>query len=235
MSHYVLVPGAWLGSWAWDRVVPLLEEAGHQPHAVTLSGLAERSTGTPDGIDLDTHADDVVAAVEAAAKDGGDVVLVSHSYAGLPVQQAVDRLGDRLARVVHVDSAVGEDGEAFIDERDESSRKRAAAIAANGGWWAPEPEQFEGQGFSDADRDTLTQRCAPHPGGPLRQPLHLARPLGAVPTTYLHCLQDSPQLHAHTAALAARSGWEVVPLDSGHWPMLTTPRMLTDALLAAAV
>ena len=115
MAHFVLVPGAWLGSWAWERVVPLLEEAGHTAHPVTLAGLAERSDGAVGGIDLDAHADDIVAAVEAAGADGGEVVVVSHSYSGMPVLQAVDRLDGRVARVVHIDSAVAEDGQAFLD------------------------------------------------------------------------------------------------------------------------
>jgi pimeloyl-ACP methyl ester carboxylesterase len=232
MSHFVLVPGAWLGSWAWDRVVPLLEETGHSVTAVALPGLGDGVEGANgQKIDLDTHADAVAAAVEAAPA-GADVVLVSHSYSGLPVLQAVDRLDGRVSRVVHVDSAVAETGQAFLDDSSQWARERLAAVAEAGGWWRPEIDQFEGQGFSDADRDMLSRRCRPHPGGTLTQPLHLSRPLGAVPTTYLHCLQDSTELDPDTAALAARHGWRVVHLDSGHWPMLTTPRMLVDALLA---
>ena len=126
MAAFVLVPGAWLGSWVWERVVPLLEEAGHRAHPVTLSGLAERADDAA-GVDLDTHAQDVVAAVEAAAADGSAVVVVSHSYAGMPVLQAVDRLGERVAQVVHVDSAVAEDGQAFLGGSSDWARETLAA------------------------------------------------------------------------------------------------------------
>lgn len=234
MAAFVLVPGAWLGSWVWERVVPLLEEAGHSAHPVTLSGLAERADEA-DGVDLDTHARDVVAAVEAAAADVAAVVVVSHSYAGMPVLQAVDRLGERVAQVVHVDSAVAEDGRAFLDGSSDWAQETLAAIEQAGGVWPPDPDQFEGQGFSDADRDLLSRRCTPHPGATLTQPLRLEHSLGAVPTAYVHCLQDTPELDAGTADLARRHGWQVVDLDSGHWPMLTTPRMLADTLLATAV
>lgn len=235
MVAFVLVPGAWLGSWVWERVVPLLEEAGHSAHPVTLSGLAERAEEVTGRVDLDTHADDIAAAVEAVAGDGSEVVVVSHSCSGIPVLQAVDRLGDRVARVVHIDSAVTEDGHAFLDESTPWGRRRIEAIDAEGGVWAPELEQLEGQGFSDADRDLLSRRCTPHPGAALTQPLHLAHSLGAVPTAYVHCLQDSPELDDDIADLARRHGWKVVDLDSGHWPMLTTPRMLADTLLAVGV
>ena len=39
MATFVLVPGAWHGSWAFEAVVPLLERAGHTVHALTLTGL----------------------------------------------------------------------------------------------------------------------------------------------------------------------------------------------------
>ncbi len=232
MSHFVLVPGAWLGAWAWDRVVPLLAKAGHTSHAVTLSGLAERSDQAVGEITLDTHAADIAAAV--AANPAQDLVLVSHSYSGMPVLQAVDALGDKVTRVVHVDSAVAPTGTAFLSDSSEWGRGVMAAIARDGGVWAPDSEQYSGQGFSDADLALLAERATPHPGGTLVQPLHLENPLSAVPTTYLHCLQDSPELDADTAALANQNRWEVRDLDAGHWPMLTAAELLADALVGTS-
>ena len=43
MSTFVLVHGAWHGAWCWDKVVPLLERAGHRvPVALgwQLAGLS---------------------------------------------------------------------------------------------------------------------------------------------------------------------------------------------------
>lgn len=109
MTEYVLVAGAWLGAWAWDDVVPELRAAGHGAHAVTLSGVADKQ-GVPAG--QKTHVQDVVDEVERLGLR--DVVLVGHSYAGIPVGQAAERIGDRLKRVVFVDSNVPADGESFV-------------------------------------------------------------------------------------------------------------------------
>ena len=38
MTNFVLVPGAWLGAWAWDAVAALLRAEGHGVYPVTLSG-----------------------------------------------------------------------------------------------------------------------------------------------------------------------------------------------------
>src|SRR5262249_10351309 len=43
MTAFVLVPGAWLGAWAWRDVADLLTKAGHDVASVTLTGLAERA------------------------------------------------------------------------------------------------------------------------------------------------------------------------------------------------
>jgi pimeloyl-ACP methyl ester carboxylesterase len=81
--------------------VPYLRAAGHGVHPLTLSGLAEKR-GVPAG--QQTHVQDIVDEVEG--QDLRDVVLVGHSYSGTPVGQAAERIGDRLARVVFVDSSV---------------------------------------------------------------------------------------------------------------------------------
>jgi hypothetical protein len=35
----ILVPGFWLGAWAWDDVVSYLRADGHEVTALTLPGL----------------------------------------------------------------------------------------------------------------------------------------------------------------------------------------------------
>jgi hypothetical protein len=55
--EFVLAAGAWLGSWAWDEVVPQLRSAGHGTHPLTLSGLADKQ-GVPAG--QQTHVQDIV-------------------------------------------------------------------------------------------------------------------------------------------------------------------------------
>ncbi len=52
----VLVPGFWLGAWAWDEVAAILRADGHAVTALTLPGLeaadADRSTiGFADHVD----------------------------------------------------------------------------------------------------------------------------------------------------------------------------------------
>jgi hypothetical protein len=73
MATFVLVPGAWGGAWGWQWLTPYLRDAGHQVHAMTLSGLGDRVDLANPEINLDTHITDVVTALEFA--DLRDVVL----------------------------------------------------------------------------------------------------------------------------------------------------------------
>jgi pimeloyl-ACP methyl ester carboxylesterase len=230
MSHFVLVPGAWHGAWVWDRVVPRLEATGHTAEPLTLPGVGERAGETQ--VHLATHAEDIARAVRRAP--GEPVVVVSHSYSGLPVLQAVDGLGDAVARVVHVDSVVAGNGAAFADPQSVWGQRMLATLEANGGYWPPQLNQLEGQGLADDDIALISQRVTPHPGATLTEPLELRHPLSDVPTAYLHCLLDTPEFDDDLRDLAEANGWTVEHLQAGHWVMLSEPAMLVEALLRYA-
>src|SRR3954453_7522086 len=102
MTTYVLVPGMWIGAWAWHDVTSALRGAGHEVYPLSLTGVADRSHLLGPDVDLDTHIADIVRLVEI--EDLRDVVLVGHSYGGMPVSAAALRLRDRTRRVVYVDS-----------------------------------------------------------------------------------------------------------------------------------
>ncbi|KRV46781.1 esterase [Wenjunlia vitaminophila] len=229
MANFVLVAGAWLGAWAWDEVVPELRAAGHGAHPVTLSGLAEKK-GVPAG--QQTHVQDVVGEVERL--DLRDVVLVGHSYSGIPVGQAAERIGDRLARVVFVDSNVPTDGESFVSSWP-GGRDVEASVADAGGFWVPlTAADCAGQGLTDEQVARLVGGSTPHPGASLTEPAVLARPLGELPATYIKCLLDGAEPNPDVVKLLTSEHWRLVEMDTGHWPMFSQPRELARTLLDAA-
>src|SRR5215203_2563285 len=102
MATYVLVAGAWLGGWAWRETAAGLRARGHDVHPVTLTGLGDRAHLASPEVDQDTHIADLVAVL--TTEDLHDVILVGHSYAGITVTGAADRVPDRIAKVVYLDS-----------------------------------------------------------------------------------------------------------------------------------
>ncbi len=86
MSTYVLVHGAWHGSWCWEKVVPLLEQAGHQVEALDLPGHGQDKTPIRE-ITLAAYTNRVCETLDAQAEP---VILVGHSLGGMVITQAAE-------------------------------------------------------------------------------------------------------------------------------------------------
>ena len=99
----VLVPGFWLGAWAWDEVADALRADGHDVTAVTLPGL-ESADADRSAITMSDHVDAICEAVEAA---GAPVVLAVHSGAGFPATPRATAIPEQVAAMVYVDSGSG--------------------------------------------------------------------------------------------------------------------------------
>jgi pimeloyl-ACP methyl ester carboxylesterase len=245
MAAFVLVPGAWLGGWVWERTARRLRQRGHDVHPVTLTGLGERARlGGPD-VNLDTHVADVVDLV----RDQGlhDVVLLGHSYAGIVVTGAADRIPERLAKVVYLESGPVPDGVAYLDMEDPKAKERdERQVADTGDGWRlampswEELEQVNGaslEGLGDAERAWLRDHATDHPFGTYTQPLRLrggaAEPLPKVLISSSFPLEQVRELiaggHPWFAALAGPE-WELLELRTGHWPMACRPDDLADLL-----
>ncbi|PAZ10153.1 esterase [Streptomyces sp. SA15] len=229
MTNFVLVAGARLGAWAWDEVAAALRESGQVVHPLTLSGLAEKQGAPTPG--QQTHVDDIVAEVERL--DLRDIVLAGHSYSGIPVGQAAVRIVDRLRRVVLVDANVAVDGESFLSGW--PSDHVRAEIEENGGFWpSPTADHFAGQGLTDEQIARIVDGSTPHPGATLTEPAVMARPLDELPGTYIKCLLDGDEPWGAAAELLKSDRWELVTMDTGHWPMFSRPRELARILHESA-
>jgi len=231
MANFVLVPGAWLGAWAWDEVAGLVREAGHAVYPVTLSGLAERQGEDAAKVSQAQHVDDIVSVVED--NELSDVVLAGHSYSGIPAGQAAARIGDRLRRVVYVDSNIPTDGKSFIDgSSDEGRAWLEGQMAESGGFWPPlEAADYAGQDLTEEAIATIVERSTPHPGRTISEPAQLVRPIGDLPTTYIKCLMDGAMPSSDVLEQLKSPSWELVDLGTGHWPMFSRPTELARIFL----
>ncbi|SFS79530.1 alpha/beta fold hydrolase [Saccharopolyspora flava] len=227
---FVLVHGAWHGGWCWDRVAPLLREAGHEVHAPTLTGLSERSHLLSPQVGLDTHTDDLVRHLDVLGLR--EVVLVGHSYAGQLVTAVTDRRPDVIARRVYLDAFVGSDGEAAADLLPEQVRHHWASSAADDGFgWLVPPRSLAVLGVSrPEDLDWLTPKLTAHPWKTYTDPLHLTGAGSEVPAAFVECVDWMRVFRAHAARAHAR-GWPVHELKTGHEAMVTAPGELAATLL----
>lgn len=242
MANFVLVHGAWHGGWCWRRVIQDLAGAGHRVHAVTLTGLGERSHLLSSTITLETHIADVMQAIEAEEMD--EVVLAVHSYAGMLGTAVADRMTNRLRHLVYVDAVVPRPGEAWCSTHASATREaRLAAAQASPDYSIapPDPGVF---GLSGPDQEWVRRRQTPHPGHTYTAPLQFdVGRVAGVPRTFVDC--SAPPLATIDAirlrmadpgfwegAWRAGGGARVLTLPTGHDPMVSAPRELSDTLLS---
>ncbi|MFD0823481.1 alpha/beta fold hydrolase, partial [Micromonospora zhanjiangensis] len=162
MATFVLVPGFWLGAWAWREVTAGLRAHGHEVHPLTLTGVADRAHLAGPEVGLKTHTEDIVRVVET--EELRDVVLVGHSGGGMPVAQVADRIPDRLARVVYLDSGPLPDGTAQFDVNPPEEQDRLRGLIGAGHLlpppaWDPAADPRNLAGL-DADTLALLRRRA---------------------------------------------------------------------------
>ena len=225
MATYVLVPGFWLGAWAWDEVAAVLRGQGHEVLPVTLTGLAERAAEASPEVDVDTHAQDILDVIG----DRRDVVLVGHSGAAMPVTAVADRVPERLARVVYVDTAPLPSGMAQIDFQ-EPEEQAAVRAAVGGGFTIPVPD-FADAGFTDEQRAHVLAHATPEPFGAATQPLVRPAERPALPKTMICCtipLAAVRSMIGTAPVFAELEGpeWTFLELPTGHWPQITEPARL---------
>jgi len=233
----VLVHGAWGGGWVWRRVLAPLRAAGHEVHALTLTGDGERAhLRTPD-IGLQTHIDDVLGLV--LAEELQDAVLVGHSYGGMVITGAAAALlarePARVRSLVYVDAMVPMPGEGWGDTHPPEvvAARRAAAAAHGNALPPPDPRDF---GLDGADADWLRRRHVPHPFGMYRVPLHYDGALvESLPRLFIDCTQPAyPTIDAMRRRVRQQPGWQVVEMACGHFPMLQQPEALVRHVLGFA-
>jgi pimeloyl-ACP methyl ester carboxylesterase len=216
----ILVPGFWLGAWAWDEVAAVLRADGHDVTALTLPGL-ESADADRSSITMADHVDAICDAVTAA---GTPVVLAVHSGAGVPGYGVTDRIPERIAAMVYVDTG-------------------PATGAADPDFHAvekpmPTPEELAAEenleGLSEEQLDTFRRRAVPEPGAALREAPELTNDARLdVPSTAI-CTGYSSRVYkdaikegyAWLAGYAELRDVTWVDLPTSHWPMWSRPQEL---------
>ncbi len=150
----VLVPGFWLGAWAWDEVADTLRADGHDVTALTLPGL-ESADVDRSAITLADHVDVICDAVSAA---GAPVVLAVHSGAGAPGYAVTDRVPEQIAAMVYVDTGPAKGALDPDFDGAELPMPSPEELAAN--------ENLDG--LSEEQLETFRRRAVPQPGSSVR-------------------------------------------------------------------
>jgi pimeloyl-ACP methyl ester carboxylesterase len=232
MTDFVLVHGAWLGGWCWQRVADRLHAQGHRTFAPSLTALGDRVHLLNDDVDMETQIADITGLV--TSYDLTDIVLCGHSYGGMIITAVADQLPDRVQALVYLDALVPENGQSMFDTVPQFFADTFIEQAeASGGHTVP-PMTAEAFGVNEQDRVWVDEKGEDHPLKCFNQPIHLTGAYQRITNRHyvLAPAFEHPSTHGHYDQFKDDPTWQVHTLDGGHHLMVDNPdgvvKILTD-------
>lgn len=219
----ILVPGFWLGAWAWDEVAGHLRADGHDVTALTLPGL--------ESADADrtriTQSDHVRAVRDAILAADRPVVLVVHSGAGYTGYAVSDSVPERIAAMVYVDTGAG------VGAMDADLQGDEKPMI-----WDEIVEGENLDGISEEQKQTFRRRAVPQPAGVLREAIELTNDARLdIPSTVIATAFPAEDYRKYVkegygflAGLGELRNLDYVDLPTSHWPMWSRPAELAEII-----
>lgn len=252
MATFVLVHGGWHGAWCWERLIPLLQAAGHRVFAPTMTGFAERANLLTPEVGISTHIQDIVQVIENHNLE--KVILLGHSYGGMIITGVVDRVPDCIAHLVYLDTFVPKDGESMADIVPNNVRGLRKEALAHGDGWRVAPLHAMPFGIEEVfgvsqepDLSWVKSMVTPQSLKTFEERLHLRNPdiVSSKPRTHIYCTGGGTFLNRTFFNIMRRTlmrrtlapagpGWRLRQLPTGHDCMITMPRELAGLLLEIA-
>ena len=230
---FVLVHGAWGGSYGFRNVRPILRQAGHEVFTPSLTGIGERSHLAHAGIDLTTHVRDVVNTV--LYEDLHDIVLLGFSYGGMVVTGALDHIAERVSHLVYLDAFVPAAGQSVFGI---SGASPSATMSPGQEWYIPPlPRQLGDPGLQVWSDSRRTMQ----PAGTFIEPVQLSVPQEQLDMTLTYVkATDDPNEDVDSAFWRAgrhaeeSDRWSYHEIATHHLVPFTHPGELADILIRLA-
>jgi pimeloyl-ACP methyl ester carboxylesterase len=226
-TTFLVCHGAWSAGWAWKKMHPLMNAAGHRLLTPSYTGLGERAHLATPAIDLESHIADILNVIKY--EDLRDIVLLGHSYGGMVATGVADRARDRIAQLIYLDAFVPRNGQSLF-ELNEIGRQPMRDRAKSGDGWRVPPNPTPPD-TPQADLDWLTERRVDMPIKCFEQGLKLsAEP--AMLRSYIYASRITPADTFGPFAARAKSepGWRCHEIDASHSPNVTAPEALMEVL-----
>lgn len=236
VSTYVLVHGAWHGSWCWDKVVPLLEKEGHTVVTPDLPGHGADTTPI-DQVTLQAYADRVCSVLDAQSEP---VILVGHSMGGVVITQAAEYRPEKIDTLVYLTAFLLRNGEVLLQVAEDDAEAlvlRNLIMAQDQSYatvkTAAAKDMFYGD-CGDEDVAKAISLLCPQAAAPLATAVKTSEEnYGGVRRLYISCLQDRAITPACQEQMyIALPCEQVITMDTSHSPFFSAPEELARHLLA---
>jgi pimeloyl-ACP methyl ester carboxylesterase len=219
-TNIVLVHGVWADGSSWNKIIPILENAGHRVIAVQLP--------------LNSLADDVATVKRAIDLVGGPVTLVGHSYGGFVITNAGYN-NQNVTGLVYVSAFGPDEGESTANFVDVSKLPPGLLVFDSGGFAYINPEMFHQAFVQDANATEAKIMAV------VQKPAHqsiLTEPSGPpawkqLPTWFEVSESDRIIPPDAQRQFAQRMNATTISLNSSHASLVTHPDEIAQLILNA--
>lgn len=240
MSTYLLIHGDWHGGWCWDKVVPLLRQAGQRVLAPDLPGHGQDRTP----LSALTPESSLRFLLELLDAQNEPVILVGHSSGGILLTLLAERRPEKIKLLVYLSAFLlspgvwprtlaGQDTESLLPTAllvdQEHNIVEVKPEAAREVFYADCKDEDAARATSLLVPEPLRMR-APEKTSSQSAPVH-SREI-SLPRVYISCLQDRAlgpllQQKMYTELPCQK----VYTLPTSHSPFLSAPDQLVACLL----
>jgi pimeloyl-ACP methyl ester carboxylesterase len=98
MKTFILIHGSWHSAWNWHRVIPILENRGHQAIAIDLPGMGRDKTPIQE-VKMKTTVEKICQLIDSIE---GKVILVGHSKNGIMISQVAEFRPDKIEKLIYL-------------------------------------------------------------------------------------------------------------------------------------
>lgn len=232
MATFIFVAGAMHGAWTWERVTPILAQAGHESIAITLPGMGGDTSVAHADVTLGLWGEHVADVARAAPEPA---ILVAHSRGGVVIGEAAERTPESIRGLIYVAAIMAPPGRTALEAG--GLRHDPSLTAGHPASIFYPPDLAMALFYNcctPADAAWATAQLELEPARPIATPATVSwERWGQLPRAYVECLQDRALNIARQQAMQAAAPCDpVVRIDTDHSPFLSTPDRLGEALLA---
>jgi pimeloyl-ACP methyl ester carboxylesterase len=236
MSVYVLVHGAWHGSWCWDKVVPLLEKEGHKVYAPDLPGHGNDKTPISE-ISLQAYADRICDILDTQSEP---VILVGHSMGGVVITQAAEYRPDKVKKLVYLSAFLLQDGEFLLQyakQAEDSLILPNLIMSADQSFATLKDEAVKEAFYGDCSSEDVERARAllvPQAAAPLATPVNTSKGnFGSLSRIYISSSRDRAVTPSIQEKMCRNLPCEkVIQMDTSHSSFFSAPEELAKHLLS---
>jgi pimeloyl-ACP methyl ester carboxylesterase len=242
MATFLLVHGSFHGAWCWEKLVPLLQAAGHRVVAPDLPGSGADTSPLSEAT-LDRYVAAICAVVDEQFEPP---ILVAHSMGSIVCAQVAERRPKSLAAVVYVCGLLLRSGETLMSFLGEFAHLGVRdlvienMVTREGGAVSDFPASAAPAVFynrcSPADAQWAAQQLRPQANAVYGSaPALTAEGFGRVRRFYVFGLDDLAVPITFQRLMVERTPCErTFELDTDHSPFLSAPDQLAGVLVTIA-